>query len=98
MTREFGRVRVIEPRDPGGEPVCLLTPAVARSRAAPIDHLLAHGSFESIESGYRIRLPGGGGSWGLANQFADEEALCCPALRLEVEERRGSVVLTATFT
>lgn len=91
------RVRHIEPIDPGGEPVCLLTPEVARSRRVPIDRLLTHGTFEPSESGYEVRLPPGEEYWTLANEFAEEEAACCAALGLDIEEQDAGIVLRASF-
>lgn len=92
-----GRVRRIEPAAPGGEPVCLLTPEAARSRRVPIDRLLTHGTFELREAGYEISLPPGGTSWALANEFAEEEAKCCAALAIEIEERDDRIVVHASF-
>ena len=91
------RSRRIEPRDPGGEPVCLLTPEAARRRRVPIDHLLSHGIFEQSEAGYEISLPLGETYWALANDFAEEEAKCCAALAIAVEERDTGIVVRASF-
>ena len=91
------RTRRIEPADPGGEPVCLLTQEDARARRVPIDRLLALGTIKPKEAGYEIRLPRGEENWTLANEFAEEEAACCASLGLEVEERDGATVVTATF-
>lgn len=92
------RARRLEPIDPGGEPICRLTPEGARGRRAPIDRVLAQGTFEPRAAGYEIRLPAGEESWALANAFAEEEALCCPTLALELEEHADSVAITATFS
>ena len=91
------RIRRIEPADPGGEPVCLLTQEQARARLVPIDRLLALGTFEPRAAGYEIRLPPGEEYWVLANDFAEEEAACCASLTLAVEERGDATVVTATF-
>lgn len=92
-----GRVRRIEPVEPGGEPVCLLTPGAARSRRVPIDRLLTHGTFEPSEAGYEVWLPPGEEYWTLANDFAEEEARCCAALAIEIEEQDSGIVLRASF-
>lgn len=91
------RVRHIEPVDPGGEPVCLLTPEGARSRRVPIDRLLVHGILDPTGAGYEIRLPPGEEYWALANEFAVEEAGCCASLALDIEERDTGIVLRASF-
>lgn len=93
----MGRVRRIEASDPGGEPICLLTPDAARRRHVPVNRLLEEGTLEPLESGYLIRLPAGERTWVLANEFAEEEADCCAALTLEVAEGDDAVVVSATF-
>jgi len=92
------RSRRIEPSDPGGEPVCLLTADGVRERRVPIDRLLESGELTPLPDGYEIRLPPGNESWAVANAFADEEANCCPALTLEVAETETTVMLAARFS
>ena len=91
------RTRRIEPAEPGGEPVCLLTAEGARNRKVPIDRLLALGEFEPAAAGYRIRLPPGDESRALAHEFVQEEAACCASLALEVAERGEAIVVSASF-
>jgi len=91
------RRRHNEPTDPGGEPVCLLTPEGALSRRVPIDRLLTRGTLSVQGSRYEITLPAGEESWALANQFADEEATCCASLTFDLEESDAAVVLRASF-
>ena len=97
MPEAGSAVRRVGPVEAGGEAICLLTADVAASRAAPIDLLLEHGSLETTESGYRIALPPGEASWQLANDFADEESACCPALSIEIERRDDGVEVRASF-
>lgn len=94
---EVERIRTVGPVQPGGEPVCSLTADAAATRAVPIDRLLERGALEPTASGYRIALPDGEASWRLANDFADEESACCPALRIEVQQRDGVVEIRASF-
>lgn len=91
------RARRIEPSDPGGEPVCLLTAEGARERRVPIDRLLEDGEMQPLDNGYEIRLPPGEGYWALANAFAEEEAHCCAALTLEVAESDAAILVSARF-
>lgn len=91
------RMRRIEPVEPEGEPICLLTAEGARRRRVPIDRLLTDGTLEPTEAGYEVRLPLGEKYWALANEFAEEEADCCPSLALEIEERDTGIVLRASF-
>ena len=91
------RRRRVEPVEPEGEPVCLLTAAAAHERRVPIDRLLQQGSFEPIERGYEVRLQADQGHWALANQFVDEEAVCCRSFAFELEEDDQTVTLRATY-
>lgn len=94
---EARRSRRIEARDPGGAPVCLLTPEAAGTRRVPIDRLVSEGTLTPAGAGYEIVLPPGEQYWALANQFAEEEADCCAALALEVEEGESGIVVRASF-
>ena len=83
--------------DPRGEPVCLLTPEQASSRRAPISRVLDADEFEPTPNGYSIRLRRSDASWLLANEFVDEEAVCCPSMTFDVAEEQHAVVVRATF-
>lgn len=87
------RVRRIEPADPGGEPICLLTAEGARNRRVTVDHLLGHGTLEFEGAGYEIRLPPGDEYWALANEFADEEAACCSSLAFDIYDLDTAIVV-----
>ncbi|MCC6238080.1 MAG: hypothetical protein IT299_10985 [Dehalococcoidia bacterium] len=63
----------------------------------PIDRLLEDGAFSAAATGYEVRLPRDEEHWLLANEFAEEEAVCCPSLGLQVEERDEEIVVRAAF-
>ena len=90
------RRRRIEPRDPGGEPICLLTAEGAHHRRAPIDRLLEDAGYQSTERGYEIQLARGEQQWTLANQFIEEEAQCCASFGFEVTEDEDAIVVRAS--
>ncbi|MEX2229983.1 MAG: hypothetical protein WEB13_10145 [Dehalococcoidia bacterium] len=92
---EQGRSRRIEPAEPGGEAICLLSAEGAGHRRVPIDRLLEHGEFVATANGYEARLPRTEDAWRLANMFVEEEAACCPSFAFEVHEREGAVVMLA---
>jgi hypothetical protein len=92
---EATRTRRIEPAEPGGEAICLLTPGGARERSVPVDRLLQAGSFRAAGGGYEVHLPRGEGHWALANAFIEEEAACCPSFAFEVRETDATVVVLA---
>lgn len=50
-----GRVRRIEPTDPGGEPVCQLSAEGARRRRVPVDRLLTPHTWDANASRNRLQ-------------------------------------------
>ncbi len=92
------RRRTISATDPGGEPICTLTPGAAAARSAPIDRLIARGRLDVLGDGYEIRLARDERAWRMAEQFIEEEAACCPAFAFEAAEEGDTVVVRAAVS
>ncbi len=91
------RRRHLSARDATVDSICFLTPEQVAQRRVPINRLLDVGAFEPAPYGYSIHLPRSDASWSLANQFVDEESVCCPSMTFDVVEEQGAVAVRAVF-
>jgi hypothetical protein len=84
----------VTPREPGAEPICLLTPEWAVQRREAVDTLLAEAVAEMpLPNGIEYRFEATPTIWPRIETFIAEEGECCPFLAFEAFESERDTVL-----